>query len=92
MIKKFTKLIRRQLLKIEWIRCRVEVYKLQQKKQRHHEDWAKLMRSGLTIRDYETSAIISDDGIIIDYMDGQRVGQKYVSPVYLDSTNWGVGE
>lgn len=89
MIKKITKFVRRQLLNVEWIRREVEAYKLEQKKQRHHERWAKLMHSGQAVRDHETLVTITDDGLLIDYMDGRKVGQKYVNPVSIDSTNWG---
>jgi len=50
MLKKLTKFICRELLKIEWIRREIEAYKLEQKKRWYHEDWAKLMRSGGSIK------------------------------------------
>lgn len=100
MLKKIMGSIRRQLLKIYWIKLQVEAYQVVQKKKRHHERWAQLMHSGRAVRDleperlkpYETLATVSDEGLIVEYMNGRIVGQEYVNPVFLDSTNWGVGK
>jgi hypothetical protein len=75
MIKKLTKSIRN--------------YRLNLKKARHHKRWAQLLHSGLTVRDHKTLVTITDDEMIVDYMDGRSVGQKYVNPIYIDTTNWG---
>lgn len=72
MIKQLTKLLCHHLLKVEWIRREVEAYKLEQKKQRHHECWAKLMQSGSTVR--------VDDDMIADYNDTRMIGQRSVEP------------
>jgi len=86
-MKNLLKSIRKQLLKIQWIRREVEAYKLEQEvrrieqaKQEHHELWSRMLRSGDTIRS-ET---------VVDYQDTRMVGQRAVQPVYLDSTNWGL--
>lgn len=80
MIKKILRAIRRQLLKIDWIKLEVEAYRLVQEKKRHHEDWAKLMHSGQTLRDHKTSATITDDEVIVEYIDGRMIGQRHVTP------------
>jgi hypothetical protein len=84
MLKKIAKFIRK--------------FQLLQQKKRHHQRWAKLLKSGCTMRDTQTEksdrrtqVIVADDGIRVDYMDGRMVGQRYVEPVYIDSTRWGVG-
>ena len=77
-MKNLLKSIRKQLLKIEWIRREVEVYKLKQAKQEHHELWSRMLRSGDTIR----------SEMVVDYQDTRMVGQRAVQPVYLDSVNW----
>lgn len=46
MLKKLKKSIRRQLLKIDWFKHKVEVYQLEQKKQRHRERWERILRGG----------------------------------------------
>lgn len=50
MLKAILKFIRRQLLKVDWIKRQVEAYRLRQKKQRHHERWAQLMHAGQTVK------------------------------------------
>lgn len=92
MLKRIAKRVRKQLLKIKWFKRRVELYKLRQKKQpQQHICW-ELIMSGQTMRDkdaHKTLATVSDDGVLIDYMDGRNVGQRYVNPLFMDSTNWG---
>ncbi|KLU64049.1 hypothetical protein DEAC_c40430 [Desulfosporosinus acididurans] len=56
---------------------------------RYHKHWAQLMHSGLTVRDHKTLVTVTDDEVVVDYVDGRKIGQKYVNPVYIDSTNWG---
>lgn len=98
MLKKIMKRVRRQLLKVNWIKREVEAYKLKQKKARHHKDWAKLMHSGRKVRNLkseklditDTLKIITIDGLFVDYLGGKVVGQGYVEPVYIDSVNWGI--
>lgn len=86
MIKKIAKTIREQLLKVEWIRREVEAYQLEQKKQRHYHCWEMIMR-GQTMRDskteksnHKTQATVTDEGILVDYMDGRMIGQRGVTP------------
>lgn len=33
--------------------------------------------------DHKTLAIISDDGLVVDYMDGRIVGQRGVTPMFI---------
>lgn len=84
------KLIRRQLLKIERFRALVLEFKIRQQKRQHHKHWAQILSSSGSLRtDHKTLAEVSDDGIRVDYMDGRRMGQRHVVPLYIDSTNWG---
>jgi len=80
MLKKLKDTIRKQLLKIQWIRREVEAYRLEQAKREHHEQWSQLMRSSDTIR----------SEMVVDYQDTRMVGQRAVQPVYVDSVNWGI--
>jgi len=88
MLKKLAKLIRRNLLKINWLRREVEAYKLREKKRLHRENWARLMHSGCKVRNLkpekkditDTLSIVTDDGMIVDYIDGRMVGQRAVTP------------
>ena len=82
MLKKLKGTIRKQLLKIQWIKREVEAYRLEQAKQEHHEQWSQLMRSSGVIR--------VDDKVMVDYQDTRMVGQRAVQPVYVDSVNWGL--
>jgi len=77
------------------IRRKVEAYRAVQEKKRHHEHWAKLIHCSLADRDHETEphktlAAVTDDEVIIEYMDGRMIGQRHVTPLIIDSTNWGV--
>ena len=88
------KLIRKILLKSKRVQRAVLTYQVKQRKQRHHENW-KLIMSGEAVRDtkteksHKTSAIVDDDGELVEYMDGRFVNQRHVCPVFIDSTNWG---
>ncbi|MDQ7095977.1 hypothetical protein REC12_20490 [Desulfosporosinus sp. PR] len=55
-------------------------YRLSMKKARHHKRWAQILHSGLTVRDHKTLITIGDDDVVVDYLDGRKIGQKYVSP------------
>jgi len=46
MFKKLMKSIRRKLLKIDWFKRKVEVYRVEQKKERHKHNWNLIMNSG----------------------------------------------
>ena len=46
MLKKLMKSIRRQLLKIDWFKRKVNAYQIEQKKQKHRELWARILRGG----------------------------------------------
>ncbi|EGW36501.1 hypothetical protein [Desulfosporosinus sp. OT] len=97
MLKKVAKLIRKQLLKIKRFNALVQTYLQNQKEQRHHGQWNQILLSmGGSVRgmnaekqSHKTLAEVSDDGIVVDYMDGRKIGQRHVNPLYIDSTNWG---
>lgn len=97
MLKKIAKTVRKQLLKIKRFKTLVQTYLQNQKEQRHHKQWAQnlLSMSGAVRnkdtekQDHKTIAEVSDDGIVVDYMDGRKIGQRHVNPLYIDSTNWG---
>lgn len=94
MLKKLMKSICRQLLKIEWVRREVEAYRIEKKKQRHHEQWARLMHSGYTVRNvkpekldpFDTLGIVTDDGVLEEWQGGKVVGRE---TMIIDSTAWG---
>jgi len=95
--KKIGGLVRRQLLKIDWVKLEVQAYQLVQKEKIRHEDWAQTMHSGQSIRDhktekpntYTTLATVTDDELTVEYMAGRAVGHEHVVPVFIDSTAWG---
>jgi hypothetical protein len=94
MLKKIAKSIRRQLLKINWLRREVEAYKQERENQQHHEDWAQLMHSGCKVRElkpekrepYDTLAVVTDDGVPEEWQGGKVVGRE---SLFIDSRNWG---
>lgn len=94
MFKKFMEIIRANLLKADWIKLEVEAYQRLQGEQRYHEEWARLMHSGYKVRNLQpkkldvcdTLAIVTDDGVLEEYLDGKVVGR---SSLLRDSENWG---
>lgn len=96
MFNKLTKPIRRQLLKIDWVKHEVEAYQTEKKKQQLHEHWGRLMHSGCTVRELkpkkldplDTFGIVTDDGLLEEWQGGKVVAQG-VAQGYIDSTNWG---
>ena len=66
--------LRRQLLKINWVRRRVIEYK----KRRHHEAW-RLIMSGDAVRIYAPDKP-EDEPMVVDYFDGRMIGQRAVTP------------
>ena len=89
LLKRIGKLIRRRLLKIDWIKHEVQAYQLIQGEKIRHDDWGKTMRDNHTEdSDHRTLATVSDDGIMVDHMDGRMMGQRHVAPVIMDSTQW----
>ena len=90
LLKRIGKLIRRRLLKIDWIKREVQSYQLVQREKIRHDDWGKTMRDSRTEKsDHRTLATVSDDGIVVDHMDGRMMRQRHVAPVIMDSTQWG---
>lgn len=67
-----------------WLNAR----KLTAKKRRHHKRWELLMRGGAmrdtkTEKPHRTLAVVTDDGVIVDYMDGRRIGGECVEPMII---------
>ncbi len=98
MRKKILKAIRGQLLKVDWIKLEVEAYKIVQQKKRDDQLFSRLMLVGQTVKNctaeepHKTLVTVCDRGIFVEYMDGRMIGQRYVAPIFIDSTNWGVGK
>ena len=88
------KAIREWAFKFDWFKLEVEAYQLLQKKQKHHERWAKLMHSDCTVRElrpeklepFDTLAIVTDDGLVEEWRDGEVVERE---SMFIDSANWG---
>jgi len=97
MVKRIGDFVRRQLLKVEWIKRAVENWKARRAAERYHQRWANRMSTGYTIRNlkpgklrpFETHAVVTDEGLSVEYINGRIVGQDY-SPVLINSVNWGV--
>lgn len=91
MLKKIMVAVRRELLKVDWIKREVEAYKLERKKQRDAELFAKLMDVGYTVRNikplklepFDTLTIV-EDNLFEEFQGGKVVGQGYI-----DTVNWG---
>jgi len=89
-MKKIGGIVRRQLLKINWVKLEVEAYRMVQGEKQRHEHWTKTMQDNEVEKsDHKTFAIVTDSGINVDYMDGRMVGQRGVVPVFIDSVQWG---
>jgi len=103
MLKQLAKLIRRHLLKINWLRREVEAYKQEKEDKQYREDWARKMSSGNTVRegdaqcrkscddcfdcDYEQT----DNTVLVDYYDTRMMGQRGVTPTYIRVRPFGMG-
>ena len=98
MLKKLMGSIRRQSLQIDWFRAAVADYRLRLKKQPHKHNWDLLMNSGQVrnlkpekLEPFDTLAVVTDDGIVKEYLGGRVVGQRLVTPHFVrlsDSPNW----
>jgi len=88
MLKRITKSIRHQLLKINWIRREVEAHKQEKENRRYHDDWAQKLRDN-------SNAISDDDSpdntVLVDYNDGRMMGQRGVVPMYVRVRPFGMG-
>ena len=86
-IKKF---IRRQLLKIDRVKRAVANYRFRHGEQQHHTRWGLIMR-GLAVSDAKTEArpVPEKCEVRVDYLNGWMVSQNHISPLFIDSTNWG---
>jgi len=64
-----------------WLANRAEVRRIKREAKLIHSD---LIASGQAVRtrakDHRTSAEVTNDGVIVDYMDGRYVGQRGVEP------------
>ena len=91
MLKKIGKFIRRQLLKIGCVKRAVKDYRFRLQQSEYGKTWCELMASGGAVRgkEHKTLATVSDEGITVDYMDGRTVGRRAITPVFIDSVNWG---
>ena len=77
------KKLRHQLLKINWLRLKVEAYQLRQKDKQWHEDWARKMRS---------SGVVREDEVLVDYSDTRMIGQRHVAPRMIRPFGLGRGK
>jgi uncharacterized protein YfeS len=79
MLKKVGKVVRKVLrdLKVEAFRREDEAHKIEQETRRIE----KQLDSQES--DHKTLATITDDGVIVDYMDGRNIGQRGVSPNFV---------
>jgi len=92
MLKKITKVVRQNLLKSDWIKAKVKT--VTETPEKRHNDilFAKILQIGGTVHNlvpvklepYQTLAIVTDDGLVEEYMNGRVVGQGWI-----DSVNWG---
>ena len=51
MLKKLMKSIRRNLLKINWIRREVEAYRMERELEEYSKRWAEIMHAGQAVRE-----------------------------------------
>ncbi|TGE36859.1 hypothetical protein E4K67_17315 [Desulfosporosinus fructosivorans] len=88
-MKNLIKEIRKQLLKSKYVKRVVacSLKRLEEERQAKHS--AILMTAGRTLRKkvkpmnlepHRTSATVTDDGVIVEYMDGRMIGQMPVTP------------
>ena len=94
MLKSLAKSVRKQLLKVGFVQRAVSESYWRKTSQTYHENWAKIMHAGRSVRPEELDAhdvlrIIEIDGLFVDYLGGRVVSQGYVDPLYIDSVNWG---
>lgn len=61
----------------------IHIHRIRAKQARHRKYLARLFHSGKTMRSHKTQAIVTDDGIIVDYIDGRHVTQRYVTPNFI---------
>ena len=88
MLKKIMISIRRNLLKIDWFRRKVDAYRVEQEKQQLYEHWARIMHSGCTVRNDVKSLKPSDDDTLMIVDDCGMAEGKSGRPGYIDSLNW----
>ncbi|MBC2721815.1 hypothetical protein [Desulfosporosinus sp.] len=89
MLGRIKKAIRKQFLKVDWIKAEVEAYQNLQREKRYHQEWAQRLHSGNTVREldpqesHKTRATVTDDEVIVEYMDGRMIGQRPVTPTII---------
>lgn len=87
MLKKLKRFIRRQLFSFEYVRARVELHRLSEKKRQHHERWAEIMHAGGNVRpDWSARGDTLEVVTLEEYRGGRVVARE---EVILESTNWG---
>ena len=92
MIKSVMKSIRRELLKVDWIKREVEAYLLERKLEEYTKNWAEIMHAGLSVRElkpvklypWDTFPVVGDNGTYEERLNG-----KVVARGWIDSCNWG---
>lgn len=97
MLKKIAKVVLQQLLKVDWLKSKVGSLKKAQEKRQDNILFAKIMHAGRSVRDLDSInqdtcdilRIVESDGLFVDYLGGNVVGQGYVNPAFIDSVNWG---
>lgn len=77
------KFIRKQLLKLGCVKRALSNYRLRV----YRTKWTQLMHSSQAIRKEPKpvifDAIITDDELIVDYVDSRMPGQKHVTPQFV---------
>lgn len=88
MLKTLLKPLRKQLLKLDWIKRAVADSLQRLKEERASQRRAHLMSAGYTVRKYDKplKLDISDtptDEVIVGYSDGRMIGQRQVTPIMV---------
>ena len=83
--------IRRNLLKIDWFKRKVDAYRIEQKKQPPKHNWDLIMNSGQVrnlkpekLDPFDTLSVIGDGGMYEERLNGKIVGRGYIG-----AHNWG---
>jgi len=79
MLKKVGKVVRKVLrdLKAESLKREDEAHKIEQETRRIEK------KLDSQESDHKTIATVSDDGVIVDYMDGRNISQRGVTPMFI---------
>ena len=79
MLKKVGKVVRKVLrdFKSESLKREDEAHKIEQETRRIEK------KLECQDSDHKTLATVSDDGVIVDYIDGRNIGQRGVTPMFI---------